>query len=79
MADKTPNEILKEQLCYAKKNALVECDDATIAEAFGFCDGESHGESICFVHFHTSFPESLFVLYRRLSDGVSCCNGSIQF
>ena len=39
MADKTPNEILKEQLCYAKKNALVECDDATIAEAFGFCDG----------------------------------------
>ncbi len=38
MSDKTQIEILKEQLSYSKKNALVECDDAVIAEAFDFCE-----------------------------------------
>ncbi len=38
MADKTQNEILKDKLCYSKKNALIDCDDATIAEGFDFCE-----------------------------------------
>ncbi len=39
MADKSQIEILKEELCYQKKNALVECDDAAIKAAFDFCEG----------------------------------------
>lgn len=39
MAEKTQNEALKERLFYFKKNALADCDEATVTAAFDFCEG----------------------------------------